>query len=64
MKNYTIVRKVYGTKKSRTPEYSYSIKKDGKFLCRGASKVTFSSEKKAVEFAEDFDETNTDYRWF
>lgn len=64
MTNYTITKKVFGSKKSRTPEYNYSIKKDGKFLCEGACKVTFTSEKKAIEFAENFDESNANYRWF
>ena len=67
MTNYTIQKHIIGSKKSRTVEYEYSIKKDNKFLHEGACRMMFSSMKKAKEFAENFNEETADanrYRWF
>lgn len=67
MENYTIRRNVIGSRKSRNTEYSYSIIKDGKCLCDGIAKVTFTSKKKAETFADNFNEETAlenGYRWF
>ena len=66
MTNYIIERHVLGSRKSRTCEYEYSIKKNGKSLHDGCAKMLFTTKKKAEEFADRFNEETADanrYRW-